>query len=30
METLIPVVFVPMVPGVPKEVRKPDGEESKT
>jgi protein-L-isoaspartate(D-aspartate) O-methyltransferase len=29
-ETLIPVVFVPMVPGVPKEARKPDGEESKT
>jgi protein-L-isoaspartate(D-aspartate) O-methyltransferase len=28
-ETLIPVVFVPMVPGVPKEARKPDGEESK-
>jgi protein-L-isoaspartate(D-aspartate) O-methyltransferase len=29
-ETLIPVVFVPMVPGVPKEARKPDGEESKS
>jgi protein-L-isoaspartate(D-aspartate) O-methyltransferase len=29
-DRLIPVVFVPMVPGVPKEARKPDGEESKT
>ena len=28
-DTLIPVIFVPMVPGVPKEVRKSDGEESK-
>ena len=28
-DTLIPVVFVPMVPGVPQEARKPDGEESK-
>jgi protein-L-isoaspartate(D-aspartate) O-methyltransferase len=29
-ETLIPVVFVPMVSGVPQEVRKPVGVESKT
>jgi len=29
-DTLIPVVFVPMVPGVPREARKPDDEESKT
>jgi len=29
-ETLIPVAFVPMVPGMPGEARKPDGMESKT
>jgi protein-L-isoaspartate(D-aspartate) O-methyltransferase len=29
-ETLIPVAFVPMVPGLPREAQRPDGAESKT